>query len=217
MKNIFIFLGPPGSGKGTMADILGRELGIAVVSPGELLRKEKDKGSKLGQNVAALLDAGQLVGDDIVGKIIDKRLEEEDAFPGFIFDGYPRRLSQLDHLAKIIGSPNKHKVIAVYIDVDDNIILERISGRLVCDCGESYNIISNPPRKEGVCDKCGAKLYQRKDDAPEVVKERLKKFHKRIDGIIKYFEDNFTFIKINGEQEISKEWVELNNKLKKLI
>lgn len=216
-KNIIIFFGPPGSGKGTQADILGEALNFPVISPGELLRHERDRGTKLGKQAAGLLAKGLLVSDEIVEDILNKRLKKRDVSKGYILDGYPRREEQLNLLNKRLASyRQKPKVTAVYIDVHDQEIKKRLSGRRVCDCGAAYHVKYNPPKKQGICDLCGTKLYQRKDDAPVIVRGRLSRFHKRISPILRYFKKDNRFFKVNGEQAIKEIQKEILVKLKKL-
>ena len=205
-KQIILFFGPPGSGKGTQADMLGEYLKMPVISPGELLRHERDAKTKIGKKVEGLIAKGRLVPDEIIEKILDKRLVKRDTGRGFILDGYPRRLSQLKHfkqrLKKIVVENDE--VIAIYIDASDKKIKMRISGRRVCDCGASYHIKNNPPKKKGVCDLCGAKLYRRKDDAPDILKGRLERYHKRIKPLMIYFKNNHINLRINGDFNIEQ-------------
>ncbi|MCD4761910.1 nucleoside monophosphate kinase [bacterium] len=216
-KNIIIFFGPPGSGKGTQADILGEALNFPVISLGELLRHERDQGTKLGKQAAGLLAKGLLVSDEIVEDILSERLKKRDVSKGYILDGYPRREEQLSLFNKRSASyRQKPNITAIYIDVHDKEIKKRLSGRRVCDCGAAYHIKYNPPKRLGICDLCGAKLYQRKDDAPVIMRGRLSRFHKRISPILKYFEEHYKFFRVNGEQSIKEIQKEILVKLKKL-
>ena len=218
-KNIILFFGPPGSGKGTQADMLGEELNLPVISPGELLRHERDSGTKVGKEAAALMAGGQLVPDNIIETILDKRLAKDDTVRGFVLDGYPRRNHQLGllirRLQKIHGKENK--IIAIYLKADDEKIKARIGGRRVCDCGAAYHLETNPPWQEGICDNCGEKLYQRKDDVPKVLAGRLTRFHKRVKPILKYFRNESALIQIDGDQSIGRVKEDIHKKLKNYL
>lgn len=204
-KKLIVFFGPPGSGKGTQADMLGEKLDIPVISPGELLRHERDQKTEIGKIVEDKISKGILVSDDIIEKILDKRLGNNDIENGFILDGYPRRKEQLDFFANRIESiiGGDAKLLAIYIDVNDDEIEHRISGRRVCDCGTSYHITNNPPKQEGLCDLCGKKLYQRKDDSPEILKDRLSGFHIRIKPLLEFFEKDHELVRIDGAKKIN--------------
>lgn len=206
MKKVIIFFGPPGSGKGTQADMLGEKLGLPVISPGELLRHERDAGTELGKQVADKLAKGELVNDELVENILDNRLKKDDASAGFILDGFPRDLEQLEYLEKKIHELLKSddEVMAIYIDVSDKEVESRIGGRRVCDCGAAYHLTKKPPKEEGICDLCGAKIYIRKDDKPEIMAGRLKSFHERIGPILENFKKDGKLIRINGEKEIDE-------------
>lgn len=165
-----VIFGPPGSGKGTYASRLAPRLGIPHVSTGDILRDEVKSGSDLGRNISSFVSSGRLVPDEVVNKIMEKRLSQEDCRNGFIVDGYPRTLQQaffLDRFSKID--------FVINLNVPDEVLVRRISSRLVCrKCGAVYNVITLPPKVDRVCDKCGGELYQRDDDKPEVVRERLR-------------------------------------------
>jgi adenylate kinase len=216
LKKIFIFIGPPGSGKGTQADKLGEKLKLPVISPGELLRHEEEKGTSIGKMVRAKMAKGELVSDEIIEKVLHKRLAKKDAHKGFILDGYPRDLVQLELLKKKISKfkDPTHTICAVYIDCQDKNIKKRLGGRRVCDCGAAYHTEYNPPKKKGICDLCGKKLERREDDKPQVMARRLKQFHLGTTPILKFFKDEHLLIIINGDKEIKQVEKEINAKLK---
>lgn len=218
-KKIIIFFGPPGSGKGTQADILGAKLFLPVISPGELLRHERDKGTKLGKEVAVLMAKGKLVPNKIIEKLIDNRLAKKDIDNGYILDGYPRQKEQLLFLIKRFEKTlsKKDLVVAIYLKAKNSSIIKRIAGRRVCSCGASFHIKTNPPKKFGICDQCGAKLYRRKDDAPQVVRTRLKSFSLRIKPILAYFKKEKSLITIDGERSIKNVTKEIDKKIKNYI
>ena len=188
-----VFLGAPGVGKGTYASRVGPILGIPQISTGDIFRAEVKSGSELGNKVKSIMDAGGLVSDEIVIEVLKKRLEEEDAQKGFILDGFPRTIPQADALDGIANID-----MVLNIDLPEDILIEKISARRVCrNCGDIYNIAniqreginmpSMPPKEEGKCDKCGGELYQRDDDKPEVIKERLEAYNKQTAPLIDYY------------------------------
>ena len=179
-----ILLGAPGAGKGTQADILCEKLEIPTISTGNILRAAVKNGTPTGLKAKAFMDAGQLVPDEVIIGIISERLEEPDCAKGYILDGVPRTIAQAEALEKagiVFDS-------VVSLEVSDEAICERMSGRRVCEsCGASYHVAAVPPKTEGVCDKCGGKLIQRKDDAPETVKSRLEVYHKETEPLKAFY------------------------------
>ena len=179
-----ILLGAPGAGKGTQADILCEKLDIPPISTGNILRAAVKNGTPTGLKAKAFMDAGQLVPDEVIIGIISERLQEPDCAGGYILDGVPRTIAQAEALEKagiVFDS-------VVSLEVSDETIMERMSGRRVCpDCGASYHVVAVPPKSEGVCDKCGGKLIQRKDDAPETVKSRLEVYHKETEPLKAFY------------------------------
>ena len=178
-----ILLGPPGSGKGTYASRLSPILGIPHISTGDIFREEIKNKTELGRLTENYLKNGILVPDKIVMDVVRKRLERTDAKKGFIFDGFPRTINQADELENI---SKIDKVINIV--VSDDIVIKRLSARRQCSkCGEIYNILFLKSKKEGICDRCGGHLFQRKDDAPEVIKERLEVYKKQTEPLISYY------------------------------
>ena len=165
-----ILLGAPGAGKGTQAEIISQKLNIPTISTGNILRAAVANGTPVGLKAKEYMDAGKLVPDDVIIGVISERLAEPDCQKGYILDGVPRTIAQAAALEK--AGITFDDVIS--IEISDETIMERMSGRRVCEsCGASYHMVAVPPKQEGVCDKCGGKLVQRKDDAPETVKARL--------------------------------------------
>lgn len=217
-KTILLFFGPPGSGKGTQADLLGEKINLPVISPGELFRHERDTHTALGKKIENIIASGSLVSDDLVTKVLDKRFKQGGLEKGFIYDGYPRKDTQLELFKKRVKkiTTEDDKILAVYIDVSDKEVKHRLGGRRVCDCGAAYHLKYNPPKKtQGKCDLCGKKLYTREDDKPAIIKDRLISYHKRTQPLIKYFEDNDMLIRVDGEQAIEKVKDLIYKKLKK--
>ena len=179
-----ILLGAPGAGKGTQAAILAKELSIPTISTGNILRAAVASGSELGKQAKACMESGALVSDESIIGIIRDRLAEPDCANGYILDGVPRTLGQAEALEEN-GIKFDH---VVSMEISDETIMERMSGRRVCPkCGASYHITAVPPKKEGVCDECGSELITRKDDAPETVKSRLAVYHKETEPLKDFY------------------------------
>ena len=180
-----IMLGAPGAGKGTQAEILSTKLGIPTISTGNILRAAIKNGTPTGLKAKSFMDAGQLVPDEVIIGIITERLAEDDCANGYILDGVPRTIAQ----AEAIESAGIHFDAVVSIEISDETIMERMSGRRVCEnCGASYHLVAVPPKRPGVCDSCGGKLVQRKDDAPETVKSRLAVYHKETEPLKDFYQ-----------------------------
>ncbi len=179
-----ILLGAPGAGKGTQADILCEKLDIPTISTGNILRAAVKNGTPTGLKAKEYMDAGKLVPDEVIIGIISERLAEPDCAKGYILDGVPRTIAQAEALEKagVVFDA------VVSLEVSDEVIMERMSGRRVCEgCGASYHVVAVPPKQEGVCDKCGGKLIQRKDDTPETVKSRLEVYHKETEPLKAFY------------------------------
>ncbi|MEI7497955.1 MAG: nucleoside monophosphate kinase [Candidatus Falkowbacteria bacterium] len=214
MPNYYIFFGAPGSGKGTQVVQLAERLLLPVISTGDLLRQETEAGSDLGKRVQAVMASGQLVDDQTVAELVRNRLLLPDAVSGAIFDGYPRRLSQQEYLLAII-SPlvGTGKIVPILIDVSDTEVESRLSGRRACLCGATYHLKYKVPQQENICDICGQTLFQREDDKPEVINERLQVYHEQVEPVLTYWRDQNKLITINGEQPIDSVTRELFGKI----
>ena len=194
-----ILLGAPGAGKGTQAELLCEKLGIPTISTGNMLREAMANGSELGKKVKKCMDEGSLVSDEIVLDLVAERTAQPDCKNGFILDGVPRTLSQ----AKAIDAKGVHIDHVISLDVDDEIIANRMSGRRVCTkCGATYHIVNNPPRTEGVCDQCGSEVIIRKDDQPETVKHRLDVYHASTEVLKSYYAGQGKLRLVEGNQPI---------------
>lgn len=200
-----ILLGAPGSGKGTQAKKLVEKYHVPQISTGDLLRAAVAAGTPLGQLAKSIMEAGQLVSDDIVLGMIKERLAEDDARAGFILDGFPRTLVQaqaLDELLDELGWPLDG---AILIDVDYEKIVRRITGRRTCrNCGQVYNVYTSPPKVEGVCDKCGGPLEQRADDTEETVRKRLQVYDQQTAPLIDYYRRQGKLHRIQGNGDIDE-------------
>lgn len=179
-----IFLGAPGAGKGTQAEIVAEKFGIPTVSTGNIIREALKNGTEMGLKAKSFIEAGQLVPDEVVIGIIKERLANDDCKNGFILDGFPRTIPQAEALDAMGISIDK----VVDIEVPDENIMERMTGRRVCGtCGASYHLMFKKPLKDGICDSCGGELVQRKDDAPETVSDRLKVYHEQTEPLKDFY------------------------------
>jgi adenylate kinase len=186
-KNL-ILLGPPGAGKGTQAKELSTRLSVPHISTGDMLREAVREGTPLGLKAKAVMERGELVSDELLTEIVRERLAKADCDPGFILDGYPRNLAQAGILAGILEDLGKSDLLALELEVADDVIVTRLGSRRSCpDCGAVYNLVFSPPAKEGVCDKCGAGLVLRKDDKEDVIRERLRVYHEKTAPLSDYY------------------------------
>ena len=204
-----ILLGAPGAGKGTQAEILCDRLNVPTISTGNMIREALKSGTEMGLKAKAFIEAGQLVPDEVVIGIVQERLAQDDCRNGFILDGFPRTIPQaeaLDRMGVIIDR-------VVDINVPDEVITRRVSGRRVClDCGNTYHVETKKPLKDGVCDRCGSTLVQRKDDQPETVQERLHVYHDQTEPLRDYYAKAGKLLVVDGQQgiqEIAEQTLEL--------
>ena len=179
-----ILLGPPGAGKGTQAEILSRDLHIPTISTGNILRAAVKAGTPIGLKAKSYMDAGKLVPDEVIIGIIQERLAEADCANGFILDGVPRTIAQAEAIETMGIRIDK----VLELQVEDNVIVDRMSGRRVCEkCGASYHIVNKKSKVEGVCDLCGGKTVIRKDDQPATVLDRLKAYHEQTEPLVEFY------------------------------
>ena len=189
---IIIMLGAPGTGKGTVAGILQEKLGIKQVSTGDIFRKNIQEGTKLGKIADSYISKGNLVTDDITIGIVENRLKDDDVKDGIILDGFPRTVVQAEALDKILKESGKKVDLVVNLTTPEEEIIERIVNRRVCsnsECKTIYNLQLNPPKVEGICDKCGSALIQRKDDNEETVKSRIENYIKQTSPLVEYYKN----------------------------
>lgn len=200
-----IFLGAPGAGKGTQAQVLSERLGVPKLSTGEILRREITRSSELGLKVKYILDSGQLVPDDIMNDLVSHRLAESDVKKGFILDGYPRTLVQAEALQGILKlTGHLDKTCVLNLSVEEPELIRRFTGRYSCaECATSYHRTSKKPIVEGVCDKCGSKEFVvRADDNEEAVKVRLEIYYEKTAPLINYYRSKGMLFNIDGQQDI---------------
>ena len=194
-----IFLGAPGAGKGTQSEKIQAKFNIPAISTGDMLRRAIKDGTDLGKKAKSFIDEGKLVPDDVVIGIIRDYLSSDVCKNGFILDGFPRSIPQAEALD---GMDVKIDCV-LSIEVDDEKIVERMSGRRVCSgCGASYHVLYNSPEKEGVCDKCGASLYVRADDAPETVKSRLETYHSQTEPLKDFYAKKGILVTVEGQTKV---------------
>lgn len=186
-----ILLGPPGAGKGTQAITLSQRLKLAHISTGDLLRQNCSSGTDLGKEAKSYMDKGALVPDELVTEMLKVRLKQPDTKIGFILDGYPRNINQAMSLDELLKKGNSEIDLVFYLETSEPVIIQRLSGRLVCKlCGVNFHIKNMPPKKRGVCDNCGGELYQRTDDKEETIRKRLQVYLDESAPLIEYYADS---------------------------
>ena len=194
-----ILMGAPGAGKGTQAAKISEKYSIPQIATGDILRAAIKNGTELGKEAKSYIDAGQLVPDAVVIGIIKECLDSDACKNGFILDGFPRSIPQAEALDEMGVKID----VVLSIEVADEKIVERMSGRRVCSCGSTYHIVYNPPLKEGVCDRCGAALYTRDDDAAETVQKRLETFHKQTEPLKAFYAERGLLLTVEGQDEVA--------------
>lgn len=200
-----IFVGPPGAGKGTQAQVISKTFNIPHISTGEMLRGEMESGSELGNKVKDIINSGKLVDDSVMNQIVRERLSRPDTKNGFILDGFPRTLNQAKALDQILSSIGKKLDHVFYVDVPENVIVERLSARRMCPkCGRNYNMITDPPKEDEMCDDCHVPLVTRDDDKPETVKKRYKVYLELTQPVIDYYRMKNLLFTVDGTLSVRK-------------
>lgn len=198
-----LFMGPPGAGKGTQAQLIVNEFGIPHISTGDAFRLAIKQGTPIGIKAKEFMDQGLLVPDDVTIGIVEERLQQSDCEKGFLLDGFPRTLSQAEALDGILDRLNTGLDHVINLKVDRDKLLARLTGRRICkSCGSSYHVIFNPPKEEGVCDKCGGELYQRSDDNEESVGTRLDEYLTKTAPLLSFYENKGLLREVDGDKEI---------------
>lgn len=204
---VIIMLGAPGTGKGTVAALLQDKLGIKHISTGDIFRKNIKEGTELGKIAEKYISQGNLVPDEVTVKVIEERLKQSDIENGIILDGFPRTVKQAEELDRILTEKGKKVDKVINLTSPDEEVIERIVNRRVCsnqDCKTVYNIILNPPKQEGICDKCGHELITRKDDTEETVRARLKVYFSETSPLIEYYEKQKNILTVLVSKSVNK-------------
>ena len=198
-----VFLGPPGAGKGTQARQLSREWQVPQVATGDMLREAVAAGTPLGLRAKRIMDEGALVPDDVIVGLIGERLRQPDAVGGFILDGFPRTLGQAEALDRLLKDLGQTLDVVLYFRVAEPELVRRLSGRRICrQCQAAYHVVSAPPARPGVCDRCGGDLYQRDDDSEATVRTRLQVYERQTVPLLEYYADRGLLATIDGEGSI---------------
>ncbi|WNS75629.1 adenylate kinase [Bacillus sp. DTU_2020_1000418_1_SI_GHA_SEK_038] len=212
-----VLMGLPGAGKGTQAEKIVAKYGIPHISTGDMFRAAIKDETELGLQAKSFMDKGELVPDEVTIGIVRERLSKDDCQKGFLLDGFPRTVAQAEALENILVGLDKQINYVINIDVDNSILMDRLTGRRICkDCGATYHLVFNPPGKEGVCDRCNGELYQRADDNEETVKNRLDVNIKQTKPLLDFYETKGYLRNIDGQQEIDKVFSEVNQLLEGL-
>lgn len=198
-----VLLGAPGAGKGTQADIVCKELDLPHLATGDLYREHVAQGTELGREAKSYMDKGQLGPDELTIRMIRDRVREPDCASGCVFDGFPRTTIQAGALDRLLAEQGQSVDSAVYIEVPEEELVKRLSSRRICrSCQTPYHLITSPPKEPGKCDKCGGELYQRSDDKPETVKERLRVFFSQTMPVLDFYEKQEKLVRVDGNREI---------------
>lgn len=197
-----IMLGAPGAGKGTQAKKIAEKYGIPHISTGDIFRANIKNNTELGKKAKEYMDQGLLVPDELTCDLVTDRIQQDDCSKGFILDGFPRTIPQAEALDKALTAMGQSMDYAINVDVADENIIDRMSGRRAClKCGATYHIITIPPKSEGICDNCGSELVQREDDKPETVKKRLDVYHEQTQPLIDYYNNQGILRTVDGTKD----------------
>ena len=205
-----ILLGAPGAGKGTQAEILSRELSVPTISTGNILRAAMKEGTPVGLKAKSYINSGKLVPDEIIIDIIKERTAKPDCAHGYILDGVPRTIPQAEAMEEM----GLEVDIALSIEIEDHVIIERMAGRRTCkECSQTFHVVSNPPKQDGVCDFCGGELHIRKDDAPEIVMDRLETYHRETEPLKEFYAQRGKLVSVENQPSIDAMTAEIKKAL----
>ena len=212
-----VLLGPPGSGKGTQADLLSEQLNLKHIATGDLFRYNFKNETDLGKLAKSYMDKGHLVPDDVTIAMVKERLSQPDVANGVMLDGFPRNCEQADALDEMLRADNRTLTGVLYLNVPDEEIIMRLSGRLTCrNCQATYHRVFTPPKVEGICDVCGGELYQRADDSEETVKRRLEIYKENTAPLIEYYRDKGLLVEVDGVGVLEEITRKVNDAIKQL-
>ncbi len=210
-------MGLPGAGKGTQAEKIVEKYSIPHISTGDMFRAAMKEGTELGLKAKSFMDQGALVPDEVTIGIVRERLSKDDCQKGFLLDGFPRTVAQAEALENMLTGLNKKIDYCLNIDVDQSILMERLTGRRICkDCGATYHLVFNPPAKDDTCDRCGGELYQRADDNEETVHNRLEVNIQQSEPLLHFYETKGYLKNINGQQDINDVFNDIDSLLREL-
>ncbi|RKN65213.1 adenylate kinase [Paenibacillus ginsengarvi] len=210
-----LFMGPPGAGKGTQAERIVDEFRVPHISTGDVFRAAMREGTPMGIEAKKYVDQGLYVTDEITNGIVKERLEQPDCAGGFLLDGYPRTIAQAEALDEMLAAMGKRIHHVIDLKVDRNLLLGRLTGRRICkSCGSTYHVLFNPPKTEGVCDKCSGELYQRSDDSEEKVGTRLDEYTTKTAPLLEYYGQKDLVRSVDGEQDIDKVTADISSLLR---
>ncbi|MDE3840619.1 adenylate kinase [Bacillus methanolicus] len=209
-----VLMGLPGAGKGTQAEKIVEKYNIPHISTGDMFRAAMSEGTELGLKAKSFMDKGELVPDEVTIGIVRERLSKDDCQKGFLLDGFPRTVAQAEALDAMLAGMDKKIDYVIHVDVDQEILMERLTGRRICkSCGATYHLVFNPPTVDGVCDRCGGELYQRADDNSETVQNRLEVNKKQTKPLLDFYESKGYLRNINGQQDIEKVFADIDELL----
>lgn len=211
-----ILMGLPGAGKGTQAEKINEEYNIPHISTGDMFRQAIKEGTELGTKAKEYMDQGALVPDEVTIGIVKERLSKDDTKQGFMLDGFPRTIAQAESLETILNELGQDIDYVVNVDVPEEKLVERLTGRRVCPtCGTTYHVVYNPPKEEGICDRDGSKLIQRDDDKPETVKKRLAVNIEQTQPLLDFYKDKGRLVTVDGDQSIDDVFRDIQSKIEK--
>ena len=210
-----LFMGPPGAGKGTQAERITASYGIPHISTGDAFRLAMKQGTPLGLQAKSFVDQGLLVPDEVTNGIVRERLAAPDCASGFLLDGFPRTIAQAHALDGMLAEMGRKIDHVINLKVDRSLLLARLTGRRICkSCGSTYHVLFNPPKQEGVCDKCGGELYQRSDDTEEKVGTRLDEYTTKTAPLLAYYADKNLLFELDGEKDIDQVTADIDSLLR---
>ena len=212
-----VLLGAPGAGKGTAAGYIADRSNYLQLSTGDMLRNEIQLGTKIGKEAQALMEAGLLVSDEIILRLVEKKLQEGKSGQQYMFDGFPRTVQQAVMLDEVMAASHAELIGVFYLEVDENIVVARLGGRRICkNCRAVYHTENNPPNVVGVCDRCGGELYQREDDNVETVMQRLNVYHEQTAELVNYYSDKGILVRVDASGSSEGPGRAILNKLKQI-